>query len=269
MHGGSSRFPAHRGVRPPEPPAPLSPIDPETRALSKHAAYAPKHRAVPERPLAEAPKKALKATLVLSAMAVAGTGATVAGGIVLSGSPTVATAADVAGAVAGEAAAPSSTPSVAVQSSSTPSAAAVRRSQVVSRSDRRDAVDAVDPAKAAALGTATGTAARVVVQTEDLGSTGDPKAIASALLGSYGWSGSQFSCLVNLWNRESGWRTTAANPSGAYGIPQALPGSKMASAGADWRTDAETQIKWGLGYIHDRYGSPCGAWGHSQATGWY
>lgn len=237
--------------------------------MSKHAAYVPKHRAVPERPLAEAPKKALKATLVLSAIAVAGTGTTVAGGMVLAGSPTVATAADVAGPVARETAAASSTPTVAAQSSapgSTPSAAAVHRSQVVSRSDRRDAVD---PAKAAALGTAPGTAARAVVQTEDLGSTGDPKQIASALLGSYGWSGSQFGCLVNLWNRESGWRTTAANPSGAYGIPQALPGSKMASAGADWRTNAETQIKWGLGYIHDRYGSPCGAWGHSQATGWY
>ena len=74
---------------------------------------------------------------------------------------------------------------------------------------------------------------------------------------------------MKLWNRESGWRTTAQNSSGAYGIPQALPGSKMASAGADWRTNAATQIKWGLGYISGRYGTPCGAWGHSQSTGWY
>ena len=61
----------------------------------------------------------------------------------------------------------------------------------------------------------------------------------------------------------------AANPSGAYGIPQALPGSKMASVGADWRDNAVTQIKWGLGYIADRYGSPCGAWAHSEGHGWY
>ena len=78
------------------------------------------------------------------------------------------------------------------------------------------------------------------------------------------------SCLVSLWNRESGWNVSATNASsGAYGIPQSLPASKMASAGSDWRTNAATQIKWGLGYIKATYGSPCGAWGHSQATGWY
>jgi hypothetical protein len=94
--------------------------------------------------------------------------------------------------------------------------------------------------------------------------------IARSLLPSYGWSpSSQFSCLVSLWNRESGWNVHAANSSGAYGIPQALPGSKMASAGPDWQNNATTQIKWGLGYIKSRYGTPCGAWGHSQSTGWY
>ena len=84
-----------------------------------------------------------------------------------------------------------------------------------------------------------------------------------------GWSESDFTALVNLWNKESGWRTTAANPSGAYGIPQALPGSKMASAGADWQTSATTQITWGLGYIAGRYGTPTAAWAHSQAYNWY
>ena len=70
--------------------------------------------------------------------------------------------------------------------------------------------------------------------------------------------------------RESGWNPSAQNASsGAYGIPQSLPGSKMASAGADWATNPATQIKWGLGYIQDRYGSPCGAWGHSESYGWY
>ena len=100
--------------------------------------------------------------------------------------------------------------------------------------------------------------------------SGSPQQIAQGMLGSYGWSSSQFSCLQPLWNAESGWNVSAANTSsGAYGIPQALPGSKMASAGADWQTDAATQIRWGLGYIRSVYGSPCGAWSHEQAYGWY
>jgi len=90
------------------------------------------------------------------------------------------------------------------------------------------------------------------------------------MLGSYGWPSSQFGCLQQLWNAESGWNPQASNPSsGAYGIPQALPGSKMASAGADWQTNPATQIRWGLGYIKSMYGSPCGAWAHEQSTGSY
>jgi uncharacterized protein YabE (DUF348 family) len=90
------------------------------------------------------------------------------------------------------------------------------------------------------------------------------------MLDSYGWGDDEFSCLVSLWNRESGWRVNAANRhSGAYGIPQALPGSKMASAGADWQTNPATQIKWGLGYIKGRYSTPCGAWSTFQSRGWY
>lgn len=93
---------------------------------------------------------------------------------------------------------------------------------------------------------------------------------ARGALGRYGWGGDQSACLQSLWNRESGWRWNAQNPSsGAYGIPQALPASQMATAGADWRTNAVTQIAWGLSYIQSRYGSPCGAWDHSQRTGWY
>jgi len=99
--------------------------------------------------------------------------------------------------------------------------------------------------------------------------SGSPEQIAEAMLGSFGWSSSQFSCLYPLWEHESGWSVTAANPDGAYGIPQALPGAKMAGAGADWQTDAATQIRWGLEYIQGMYGSPCGAWDHEQATGWY
>lgn len=87
----------------------------------------------------------------------------------------------------------------------------------------------------------------------------------------YGWKTSaQFTCLSNLWQRESNWRHTSHNPySGAHGIPQALPGSKMATAGADWRTNPKTQIRWGLSYIKSRYGSPCGAWNAFQYKGWY
>ncbi|HWL76102.1 lytic transglycosylase domain-containing protein [Microbacterium sp.] len=96
------------------------------------------------------------------------------------------------------------------------------------------------------------------------------QATARGMLGSYGWGDDQFGCLYNLWQRESGWNYQAYNASsGAFGIPQALPGSKMASAGADWQTSARTQIAWGLGYISGRYGTPCNAWGHSQSVGWY
>ena len=90
------------------------------------------------------------------------------------------------------------------------------------------------------------------------------------MLGSYGWPSSQFGCLVSLWNLESGWNVYASNPSsGAYGIPQALPGSNMASAGPDWQSNAATQIRWGLTYIQGTYGSPCAAWSHEEADGWY
>jgi hypothetical protein len=100
--------------------------------------------------------------------------------------------------------------------------------------------------------------------------SGSAQQIAMGMLGSYGWSSGQFSCLDSLWNEESGWNVYATNPSsGAYGIPQALPGSKMASAGPDWQTDAATQIRWGLTYIQSLYGSPCGAWAHEEADGWY
>jgi hypothetical protein len=99
---------------------------------------------------------------------------------------------------------------------------------------------------------------------------GSAQSIAYKMLPSYGFNqGSQYSCLVSLWNRESGWRWDAENASGAYGIPQSLPGSKMASAGSDWRTNPATQIKWGLTYISQIYGTPCGAWSHEESSGWY
>ena len=100
--------------------------------------------------------------------------------------------------------------------------------------------------------------------------SGSPQQTAEAMLGSFGWSSSQFSCLDPLWAHESGWSVSAYNVgSGAFGIPQALPGSRMASAGPDWQTDAATQIRWGLEYIKGTYGSPCGAWAQEEAAGWY
>jgi len=139
----------------------------------------------------------------------------------------------------------------------------VSRSEDRVRADRRQAQD---PAKEAALGLRSGP---VVSGRENL-SAQDPQAIAEALLPTYGFDSSQMSCLVPLWMGESGWRWNAENASsGAYGIPQSLPGDKMASVASDWRTNPVTQIKWGLEYIKASYGSPCGAWGFKQGHGWY
>jgi hypothetical protein len=121
------------------------------------------------------------------------------------------------------------------------------------------------PVAAAAVSAETVSAAPAVAP-----DPGSAQAYAYGAVASRGWGEDQYSCLVSLWNKESGWRVNAANSSsGAYGIPQALPGSKMASAGADWQTSAGTQIEWGLGYISGRYGTPCGAWAHSVDVGWY
>jgi hypothetical protein len=99
---------------------------------------------------------------------------------------------------------------------------------------------------------------------------GTAQSTAYNMMSSFGFDPkTQFGCLDNLWTRESGWRYNAENASGAYGIPQALPGSKMASSGADWQTNPATQINWGLGYIKSTYGTPCNAWAFWQANGYY
>ncbi|MEV7969911.1 hypothetical protein AB0O34_28600 [Sphaerisporangium sp. NPDC088356] len=99
---------------------------------------------------------------------------------------------------------------------------------------------------------------------------GRNKAIAYRLVTQRSWPVTQFRCLDSLWTRESNWNHRAQNPSsGAYGIPQALPGYKMVGIGHDWRVNPATQIRWGLKYIKGRYGSPCGAWGHFQSHNWY
>lgn len=99
---------------------------------------------------------------------------------------------------------------------------------------------------------------------------GTAMAIGYEMVQSMGWDENEWNCLAALWKRESNWNVYSHNTSsGAYGIPQALPGEKMASAGADWATNPATQIRWGIGYIVSRYSTPCGAWQHSEDRGWY
>jgi hypothetical protein len=119
-------------------------------------------------------------------------------------------------------------------------------------------------------GTGTGGGGGIVYVTSQPPDPNTAQSIAYNMLASFGFSPSTyFGCLLDLWNRESGWVYDAENASGAYGIPQALPGSKMASAGPDWETNPATQIRWGLGYIKGLYGNPCGAWAFEEANGYY
>lgn len=146
--------------------------------------------------------------------------------------------------------------------------------QAISTVEVTKAVDEVVQVGTGTAATAAAAASASGAATAALAAAGtdaaSAQAVARSMLSSYGWGDDQFSCLVSLWQKESNWNYLAQNASsGAYGIPQALPGSKMASAGADWQTNPATQISWGLGYISGRYGSPCGAWAHSQSVGWY
>ena len=130
------------------------------------------------------------------------------------------------------------------------------------------AASEADQAAAAAAAAAEAAAAEALAAGNTVAGA---KATAQALGASkYGWGDDQFSCLVSLWQKESGWNYQAENASsGAAGIPQVLPGSKMASAGSDWETNAATQVSWGLDYIKRGYGTPCAAWSHSQSVNWY
>lgn len=215
--------------------------------MSHQTKYVPKHRAPSSAVVAkDAPRKVLRTTLMFSSVAVAATAGVVGTGVA-STPLSVSSAAD----------------SLTRVAQPLTERDLDERAATVSRSDRRDQAD---PAKEAALSQQDGPA---VTRTEDL-SQSDPRDIGRALLGEFGYSSDQFGCLDSLWTKESNWTVNADNPSSsAYGIPQALPGSKMSTAGADWATNPVTQIRWGLGYIQDRYGSPCSAWGHSQSVGWY
>ncbi len=210
---------------------------------STRSRYAGK-RAAPRR----GPATALRTTLLMSGVAAAATGVVVSGGVVGGGAATTAEASDLATLVSGTTG-PTTSPEVP------------ERADQVSRSDRRTSTD---PTKAAAL-SAEGNPA--VARTVDL-SGGDPRVIAQALLPQYGFSSDQYSCLNSLYLSESGWQVDADNPtSTAYGIPQALTGLHDLPEG--YLTSAEIQIRWGLEYIANSYGTPCGAWAFKQANNWY
>ncbi len=225
--------------------------------MPKSDKYVPKHRVPGKHKAVRAPRRALRTGVVLTGLAAAVTGVSVTGGLAAS-DPDVLTpaAADVA----------TTTPSPSAEATtgaagSTADATTLERSsrQVVSRSARR-----TDKAKATTLAMSGGSA---VTRSEKL-SEGDPRDIARALLPAYGFSSDQFSCLDSLYVSESDWRIDADNPtSSAYGIPQAL--TELHELPADYMTSAESQIRWGLEYIQDTYGTPCSAWSFKQGNGWY
>jgi len=157
--------------------------------------------------------------------------------------------------------------------------AAARTLTVVAKPRLTSPVQVAEATATTSAGTGTGTGAGtgtggggggVIYVTSSPPDPGTAQSTAYGIMASFGFSPqTYFGCLLDIWNRESGWRYDAENASGAYGIPQALPGSKMASAGADWQTDPATQIRWGLGYIKNVYGNPCNAWAFEEANGYY
>ncbi len=237
---------------------------------------APKHRAPraglpsPSRPSrgtvarhrAERPVASRSRALLAPATAIAAAGLAVTAGVTgVSSAQTAASSPDTAGGrLVSDLTAAATTFSAEDRAALT-----ADRAGRASRSDRRTGADRREATRPGAETDSGGQATR----TEEPES-GDPRQLAREMLPAFGFSSDQFSCLDALWTKESGWDVHADNPtSSAYGIPQALPGSKMASAGADWATNPSTQIRWGLGYIASSYGSPCAAWGHSQSHNWY
>jgi hypothetical protein len=190
-------------------------------------------------------------------------------------------------AVGGKLFAPGSSAFGAVQAigvvpgSHTMTALEAERQQLIAMTTAARTLTVVDkpklasPAEVAAAnpnsgGTASDGSGGIVYVTSAPPDPGSAQSIAYNMMAGFGFNPvTFFGCLKDIWNRESGWRYDAENASGAYGIPQALPGSKMSSAGSDWQTDPATQIKWGLGYIKAIYGDPCKAWAFEEANGYY
>jgi hypothetical protein len=217
--------------------------------------YVPKHRDVPPKHRAEPPQRfrsGAKKAVVIPGIAVLATGLAVGVGV-----------------AASNGSANGSLVHLAAGKTLTGAAAQdllASRQEAVSRSSDDRVSTAASPLKTAELSTASGVA---VTRSVDL-TNADPQALTRALMPEYGMASSDFECINEIWTQESNWNVHANNPSSsAYGIPQALPGSKMSSAGPDWQNNAETQIRWGLSYIEKRYGSPCAAWSFKRAHGWY
>ena len=210
--------------------------------------YVPRHRQARSHRLARsAPGKVVRNTVLLSSVAVAATGAPVLGGVL--------------DADRSQPAAAETAPSAEPLAAAAGRAELPVRGEVVSRSETRNRADRD---KAASLSQASGPA---MTRSEDL-SAADPREIGRALLPQYGFSADQFPCLDSLYVSESDWRVDADNPtSSAYGIPQAL--TQLHDLPPDYTTSAEAQIRWGLEYIQDSYGTPCAAWAFKQANNWY
>ncbi|MCW2759489.1 MAG: secreted protein [Nocardioidaceae bacterium] len=226
---------------------PPFPLVCENFFVPTRASYVPKHRDVPDR---SALRTGAKRTALYSGVAAMATGVTVSSGVFSN-----------AGAVAS----PAIASDLAQTTKKLTADELLARANTTSRSigDRRAEADTV---KTAALSNEGGVARTSVEKIN----ASDPRELAKALMPEFGLRTSEFGCLDRIWTQESGWNVHADNPhSSAYGIPQALPGSKMSSAGPDWANSAETQIRWGLGYIRDRYGSACSAAGFKSGHGWY
>jgi hypothetical protein len=213
------------------------------------AKYVPKHRSAPGEP---ALKKGLRKSVTYSGVAVAATGLAVTSGVAMRDTgPADPAAATIASAQAKRAETPVDQTLVD----------RAEHAKEVSRSDRRTGLD-----KKKALDQDSG---GQVTRTEDLADQ-DPREIARRLMPEYGLSEGEFDCLDALWTSESDWDPTADNPSStAYGIPQALTGGTHTNLPADYMTNPVSQIRWGLQYIRDSYGTACAAWEFKQSHRWY
>lgn len=247
--------------------------------MPRRATYVPKHRDAPVEPT---PQKSLRKSVMFSGVAVAATGIAVTGGVFVKDSAPADTATRAASAISAAQADRQDQPPAEVTRDSGTEA---------SRSDRRTALDETkqgadqDPGGQAATATSrttrSWTASRRTTASQTTASrtaqsrtapsptTQDPRSIARAMLPEFGFSDSEFGCLDSLYVSESDWDMHADNPaSSAYGIPQALTGGTH-DLPADYMTNPASQIRWGLEYIRDSYGTPCGAWEFKQSHEWY
>jgi hypothetical protein len=216
--------------------------------LSEHRS--PKHLRAPVRRTGK--RRGARLAALLSGVSLAATGLVVGGAVLVATTP------------AGPGAALSIAGTAPAAQAISQADLADRDAPTVSRS--LDRVPLASLARSRNLSNASGPAR---TRSEDL-SSADPRTLTKALMPQFGMSVSDFGCIDAIWTQESNWNIHADNPSSsAYGIPQALPGSKMSSAGPDWENNPVTQIKWGLGYIKERYGSACGAASYKRSHGTY